>query len=497
MIATERLFLRPILPEDVDPLLRVFGDPVVMAAFDSAPFDRDQVRRWVQRNLDHQDQHGYGLFTVILKESGAIIGDCGLEHMELDDGPATGAAAELGYDLRSDHWNRGLATEAATAVRDHAFPGWSATSADGQVLPNRMDRPCGLIAIRLPPRISLASDNRSQRKNDRFRSDIADRRGSTPCVSVRPCTRLVSAQFRKKRGSPARLAEVGRYQAMQGQPLPREWVTLQRPQGLAGVEVYRGVCRSSYPRQLPDSYRFGMVMRGTQEHLYRRQRRIVSEGRLLLMQPGEAVSGAAVDAAGFDWRMITLDTRLLRDAAEGVGLKDPDGPDFPEIVAQGEDLVRAFLRLHASLSVVASAETRDLERDAHLAAFLHDVISRCAKNRPSAQHEIACDSAVHHAREYLHDHYAADVSLSVLARVSGADSTFRLVREFTRVVGLPPHAYQIHIRVQRAKRLLAAGAAIADVSLAVGFGDQSHLTRRFTPIVGITPGAFRRACAHS
>lgn len=284
---------------------------------------------------------------------------------------------------------------------------------------------------------------------------------------------------------------------MRGQPPPREWVTLHRPQGLAGVEVYGGVCRSSYPRQLPDSYRFGVVMRGTQEHLYRRQRRVVSEGRLLLMQPGEAVSGAAVDAAGFDWRMIALDTRLLRDAAEGVGLKDPDGPDFPEIVAQGEDLVRGFLSVHASLSVVASAETRELERDVHLAAFLSDVISRCAKNRPSAQREIACDPAVHHAREYLHDRYAADVSLGELARVSGADSTFRLVREFTRVVGLPPHAYQIHIRVQRAKRLLAAGAAIADVSLAVGFGDQSHLTRRFTPIVGVTPGAFRRACAHS
>lgn len=117
MIKTERLILRPMRAEDADPLLRVFGDPLVMASFGADPFDRIRMRAWVQRNLDHQDQHGYGLFTVILKQSGEVIGDCGLEHMEVAGVPA----AELGYDLQSDVWNQGLATEAAIAARDHAF----------------------------------------------------------------------------------------------------------------------------------------------------------------------------------------------------------------------------------------------------------------------------------------------------------------------------------------------------------------------------------------
>lgn len=125
MIETERLLLRPMRAEDVDPLLRVFGDPKVMASFGVAPFDRDQMQRWVQRNLDHQDRHGYGLFSVILRETDELIGNCGLEEMEIDgisgDGTAAGAVAELGYDFRSDHWNQGYATEAATAVRDYAF----------------------------------------------------------------------------------------------------------------------------------------------------------------------------------------------------------------------------------------------------------------------------------------------------------------------------------------------------------------------------------------
>ncbi len=79
-LETERLLLRPMLETDLDALLLIFTDPNVMAAFSHPPFTREQMQRWLQRNLDHQNQFGYGLFSVILKESGELIGDCGLEQ---------------------------------------------------------------------------------------------------------------------------------------------------------------------------------------------------------------------------------------------------------------------------------------------------------------------------------------------------------------------------------------------------------------------------------
>lgn len=116
-LETPRLRLRPMRESDLDDLLQIFGDPRVMASFESAPFDRAQMSRWLQRNLDHQERYGYGLFSVILKAENLLIGNCGLEHMTVDGVQET----ELGYDFRSDYWNRGFATEAATAVRDYAF----------------------------------------------------------------------------------------------------------------------------------------------------------------------------------------------------------------------------------------------------------------------------------------------------------------------------------------------------------------------------------------
>jgi RimJ/RimL family protein N-acetyltransferase len=114
-LETEHLILRPMLETDIDALHLIFTDAKVMAAFNHPPFTREQMGWWLQRNLDHQKEFGYGLFSVLLKGTDELIGDCGLEQME-DQG-----AAELGYDFRSDFWNQGYATEAAIAVRDYAF----------------------------------------------------------------------------------------------------------------------------------------------------------------------------------------------------------------------------------------------------------------------------------------------------------------------------------------------------------------------------------------
>lgn len=102
---------------DLDDLLGIFADPRVMASFGEAPFERDQMQRWLERNLAHQRLHGFGLFAACRKDDGCLIGDCGLELMDVDGEHV----AELGYDFRSDCWNQGYATEAACAVRDYAF----------------------------------------------------------------------------------------------------------------------------------------------------------------------------------------------------------------------------------------------------------------------------------------------------------------------------------------------------------------------------------------
>jgi [ribosomal protein S5]-alanine N-acetyltransferase len=103
--------------DDFRALYEIFADPKVMASFGGELFTREQMQGWLNRNLAHQAEYGYGLFSVIRKSDGLLIGDCGLEQMNV----AGQSAAELGYDFRSDAWCQGFATEGACAVREYAF----------------------------------------------------------------------------------------------------------------------------------------------------------------------------------------------------------------------------------------------------------------------------------------------------------------------------------------------------------------------------------------
>lgn len=101
--------------------------------------------------------------------------------------------------------------------------------------------------------------------------------------------------------------------------------------------------------------------------------------------------------------------------------------------------------------------------------------------------------AVAEAVRFIQDNYARDVSLSDIAEAVHL-SPFHVARLFKQALGVSPHQYLIQVRVNSARSLLAAGSgerSLAEVASAVGFADQSHLTRHFKRILGVTPKQLR------
>lgn len=80
-------------------------------------FDEDRVKGWIRRNIERYKVFGFGLWAVVLKETGDVIGDCGLT-MQIIHGQIR---PEIGYHIRKDCQRRGYASEAAKAVRDWSF----------------------------------------------------------------------------------------------------------------------------------------------------------------------------------------------------------------------------------------------------------------------------------------------------------------------------------------------------------------------------------------
>lgn len=115
-LETERLLLRPLEPSDLDEIASLLGDAEALTFWGDA-LDREGARDWIQRNLARYQADGFGRCAVLLRETGELVGDCGLIRTEVEGAEEV----ELGWIVRRSHWGRGIATEAAAAWRDYAF----------------------------------------------------------------------------------------------------------------------------------------------------------------------------------------------------------------------------------------------------------------------------------------------------------------------------------------------------------------------------------------
>ncbi len=134
-------------------------------------------------------------------------------------------------------------------------------------------------------------------------------------------------------------------------------------------------------------------------------------------------------------------------------------------------------------------EEDELAQEERVVKLIDTVTALGFASRSEADSERVHAAAI--ARDYLETCYASNVSLDDLAFLAGTNR-FSLIRMFRRTYGLTPHAFQIRLRVEHACRLLRAGIPVHEVAPIVGFSDQSHLTRHFARVVGLTPARYAR-----
>jgi ribosomal-protein-alanine N-acetyltransferase len=116
ILETTRLILRPFQDEDIGRLAELMANRDFMR-FSLGPCTREQTQTVLQKFLSWDQACLPSQFAVIFRSNNELIGYCGFLHWHIDGADEI----EIGYRLDPDYWNRGLASEAAQAVRDHAF----------------------------------------------------------------------------------------------------------------------------------------------------------------------------------------------------------------------------------------------------------------------------------------------------------------------------------------------------------------------------------------
>jgi AraC-like DNA-binding protein len=234
-----------------------------------------------------------------------------------------------------------------------------------------------------------------------------------------------------------------------------------------------------------EGFAIGVIERGVEAFKYRKALHYAVPGQVLAVNPDEIHTGFAAQIGGWQYRMFYPSADLLRGIASEIGLRGT--PFFKQAIWQNSATAQLLNEAHRVFETNAS----QLERDVALLEAFTALIEQHADTRATRTPTIPGSSVVALARAYLDEHAFENPSLEHLAGLSGI-SAFQLLRAFKRELGLPPHAYLVQRRLEKARGLLRSGVTPVRAASDSGFSDQAHLTRVFKRAYGITPGVFAR-----
>jgi AraC-like DNA-binding protein len=273
---------------------------------------------------------------------------------------------------------------------------------------------------------------------------------------------------------------------MDGQEKTKLW----RAGDIGDVELLHAkYVKYAFARHIHEGVAIGVIEDGAESFWYHGANHVAPRGSIVVFNPGEVHTGQGADERGWTFRIFYMDARLLQRAASETAGRLKDIPFFRDPIIRDSQMVKRLHSLHVTLESNAST----LERQSLFIWTFAQLVQKHADDRP-VERSIGTDrNAVKRIREYLEDRYQQNVSLDELTRLVGI-GPYALIRAFRAEVGLPPHAFLNQIRIDRARHLLRRGDSLADAAFSTGFVDQSHFTKHFKKLVGVTPGNYR---AHS
>lgn len=252
---------------------------------------------------------------------------------------------------------------------------------------------------------------------------------------------------------------------------------------LAGVEMLRAqYTTQTFSRHIHEGYALGVIEQGALAFSYRGEQLVAPAGAVNLVIPGEAHDGKAASPAGWSYRMFYLAPEWLEKTVHELHGKWRR-PYFSAGVLEDDLLAGQIQAAHRSME---DSEASILEQETRLISLLSYFVSRHSDRSGAWDERYKQDRSVMLARQYIEEHYAESITMRQLVQICHL-SAFHLIRLFRRQVGVPPHMFLKQVRVRRSREFLDQGMTPAAVAQMAGFVDQSHFTRQFRQMVGMTP----------
>ncbi|PLP57975.1 AraC family transcriptional regulator [Mesorhizobium loti] len=267
-----------------------------------------------------------------------------------------------------------------------------------------------------------------------------------------------------------------------------EEARLTRHAGLGDLELLTARYRNhAYALHTHDSYVFGVVVEGAEKLRINRQAHLAPAGSIIIVNPEDPHDGEKGCDAGWAYRTCYPRDALMREIAEDLELGHL--PMFGQGILDAPDLAGDFVQAHR-----LAVSGRTMEAETAMLMALRGLTLRFAdrggRNPSPDDSEAARRFRLY--REQIEADLARAFDLTGLAEAAGV-TRFQVIRDFKRAAGMTPGQYLRDCRVRAASALMRTSKPLAEIAFETGFADQSHFSRLFKSMRGLSPGAFREA----
>jgi AraC-like DNA-binding protein len=271
----------------------------------------------------------------------------------------------------------------------------------------------------------------------------------------------------------------------------RDWTVHHRVRLLAspiaGVWVTDSATGHQFDRHFHDTYSFGLLDAGAQRWRSRRGTVDAFAGAIINTVPCEVHDGRPLGVLVRRWRILSVEPEVMNRLTGHSG----PGIDIREPVILDERLTRVLRRLFRRIERWSHGDRSDVTSLAIQADVTEACVLFAGRHGTATVSSSDADVDVAIVRDRLADDPCGAPSLDGLADMTSL-SRYQLLRRFRGRYGLPPHAWLLSRRAERARELIRDGETLAAAAMRSGFADQSHMTRTFARFYGYTPGQWRR-----
>lgn len=261
--------------------------------------------------------------------------------------------------------------------------------------------------------------------------------------------------------------------------------------GIPGIRILKAFYRKHhFKTHAHAGYTLGMIINGAGGFRYKGREQVTCPGHVTLLDPFEPHAGHVIGETGWRYNTLYISPGYVSETAADLLGNRPAQIRFGRDAALSDpEIFKLLSAFHAKLR----HDDALLESESILQLIISKLLARYAERKgrlPNIRHE---SRRVNRLLDYIRSHFRDKIMLSELAELTGL-SKFQVIRMFRKSKGLSPHEYQNQLRIREVCRLLNRKVHMAEAALDTGFYDQSHMSKCFKSIIGVTPGKYMDAC---